>query len=135
MQVSKACKHRCVWTHTDLCVAHSFLKVLTHSPLHTHSLSWPRSTGTSPTASVISFCTGKHWSGVGAQLYYCGCVCVYVTCVCVPICISMIHQGWAVKSSTSIKKALLLSRSLCKAHSLLFFLTVIGKTKVTLSTQ
>lgn len=41
---------------------------------HKHTYCWPGRTGTRPTASVISFCTGKHWSGLGAQLYYCVCV-------------------------------------------------------------
>lgn len=52
-----------------------------HTQIHkrTYRDSWPGRTGTSPTASVISYCTGKHWSGLGAQLYYSVCVCVCVS--------------------------------------------------------
>ena len=75
------------------------LRTHTHRHMNIHTVSWPGRTGTSPTASVISFCTGKHWSGLGAQLYYCVCTCV---CACVwgPRGLSMIHWGWAVKRST-----------------------------------
>lgn len=68
------------------------------SHTHTHRHSWPGRTGTSPTASVISYCTGKHWSGLGAQLLL-GvwvCVCVFLG----PRGLWAIHQGWAVQSST-----------------------------------